>query len=214
MPIFVGAKIACLLLLPALTYLTSVLLSYSTMRQMVLTLVSLVVAMMLPNWVISAIRRPYQQALRRGIPDALDLLVVCAEAGLGLESAVERVAQEMRRSNRPVSVEFALLNHEMRIFPDRKIALTNLSERSGQPAFKRLAGTIGQTLKYGTPLGQGLRSLASEMRNERMIQFEERAGKLPALLVLPMTGFILPCLFIILMGRPATQIMALFATMR
>jgi tight adherence protein C len=176
--------------------------------------VSLVVAMMLPNWVISAIRRPYQQALRRGIPDALDLLVVCAEAGLGLESAVERVAQEMRRSNRPVSVEFALLNHEMRIFPDRKIALTNLSERSGQPAFKRLAGTIGQTLKYGTPLGQGLRSLASEMRNERMIQFEERAGKLPALLVLPMIGFILPCLFIILMGRPATQIMALFATMR
>ena len=213
MPIFVGAKISCLLLLPALTYLTAVLLGYSTGRQVLLTLVSLVVAMMLPNWVVSLMRRPYQAALRRGIPDALDLLVVCAEAGLGLESAVERVAHEMRRSNRPVSVEFALLNHEMRIFPDRRIALTNLSERSGQPAFKRLAGTIGQTLKYGTPLGQGLRSLAAEMRNERMIQFEERAGKLPALLVMPMIGFILPCLFIILMGRPVTQIMALFATM-
>lgn len=105
------------------------------------------------------------------------------------------------------------MNHEMRIFPDRRIALTNLSERSGQPAFKRLAGTIAQTLKYGTPLGKGLRSLASEMRNERMIQFEERAGKLPALLVLPMIGFILPCLFIILMGRPAIQIMSLFSSM-
>ena len=148
--------------------------------------VSLVVAMMLPNWVIALIRRPYQQALRRGIPDALDLLVVCAEAGLGLESAVERVAQEMRQSNRPVGVEFSLLTHEMRILPDRRIALTNLAERTGQPALKRLAGTIAQTLKYGTPLSQGLRTLAAEMRNERMIQFEERAGKLPALLVMPM----------------------------
>ncbi len=213
MPIFIGAKIGCLLLLPALTYLAAALLHASTGRQVLLTVLSLVMAMMLPNWVISAIRRPYQQALRRGIPDALDLMVVCAEAGLGLESAVERVSLEMKRSNRPVGVEFSLLSHEMRIFPDRRMALTNLAERTGQPALKRLAGTIAQTMKYGTPLGQGLRTLAAEMRNERMIQFEERAGKLPALLVLPMIGFILPCLFIILMGRPATQIMALFATM-
>ena len=73
--------------------------------------------------------------------------------------------------------------HEMRIYPDRRIALTNLAERTGQPGLKRLAATIMQTLKYGTPLSQGLRTLAAEMRNERMIQFEERAGKLPALLV-------------------------------
>ncbi len=213
MPIFVGAKLACLFVVPVLTWLGTVLLGYSTGRQAIFTVVSLAVAMMLPNWVIGFMRRPYQATLRRGIPDALDLMVVCAEAGLGLESAIERVAQEMKQSNRPVGVEFSLLMHEMRIYPDRRIALTNLAERTGQPGLKRLAATIMQTLKYGTPLSQGLRTLAAEMRNERMIQFEERAGKLPALLVMPMMLFILPCLFIIIMGKPASELMGAFTSM-
>lgn len=206
-PIFVSGKIACLLMLPGLTYLGAILLGYSSRDQALYVVLSLVPAMMLPNWVIALLRRPYQRALRCGIPDALDLLVVCAEAGLGLESAVERVAHEMRQSNRPVGVELSLLTHEMRVLPDRRIALAHLAERTGQPGLKRLAGTIAQTLKYGTPLSQGLRTLSAEMRNERMIQFEERAGRLPALLVLPMMLFILPCLFIVLMGQPVTQLL-------
>jgi tight adherence protein C len=210
MPIFMGAKTACLFGVPALVWLGTVLLGYPIGKQALYAALSLAVGMMLPNWVIGLMRRPYQAALRRGIPDALDLLVVCAEAGLGLESAVNRVAQEMMKSNRPVGVEFSLLTHEMRIMPDRRIALINMAERTGQPALKRLAGTIAQTLKYGTPLSQGLRTLAAEMRNERMIQFEERAGQLPALLVMPMMLFILPCLFIIILGQPATQLMAAF----
>lgn len=208
MPIFIGVKFTCLFIIPAITYLVTVILSYSTTKQLIYVGASLGIALMLPNWAIALVRKPYQSALRRGIPDALDLMVVCAEAGLGLESAVERVAHEMKRSNRAVGLEFSLLTQEMRIYPDRKIALTNLAERTGQPALKRVAGTIAQTLKYGTPLSQGLRTLAAEMRNERMIQFEERAGKLPALLVGPMIVFILPCLFIIIMGQPATQLMS------
>jgi tight adherence protein C len=200
MPIFLGAKFACLFLLPSAAYLCSVLFEYSIGKLVLVVFASLVVAMLLPNWVVALIRRPYQAALRRGIPDALDLMVVCSEAGLGLDSAVERVAQEMRKSNRPVGVEFSLLMHEMRIYPDRKIALANLAERTGLPALKRLASTIAQTLKYGTPLGQGLRTLAAEMRHDRVIQFEEKAGRLPALLMMPMILFILPCLFIIIMG--------------
>jgi len=213
MPIFIGAKLACLFALPILTWLGTVMLGYATGKQALYTAVSVGLAMMLPNWVMGLIRRPYQAALRRGIPDALDLMVVCAEAGLGLETAVERVAQEMKQSNRPVGVEFSLLMHEMRVYPDRRIALSNLAERTGQNALKRLAATVMQTLKYGTPLSQGLRTLAAEMRNERMIQFEERAGRLPALLVMPMMLFILPCLFIIIMGKPASQLMGVFATM-
>jgi len=147
-----------------------------------------------------------------GAGDQYDL-VLEVQAGLGLESAVERVAQEMKQSNRPVGVEFSLLTHEMRVYPDRKVALTNLAERTGQPALKRLAGTLAQTLKYGTPLSQGLRTLAAEMRNERMIQFEERAGKLPALLVVPMILFILPCLFIVLMGQPVSQLLGTLGEM-
>jgi tight adherence protein C len=206
-PIFMGAKVACLLGVPALVYLGSVLLGYPPGKQALYSVISLAVAIMLPNWVMALIRRPYQEMLRRGLPDALDLMVVCAEAGLGLGSTVERVAAEMSKSNRAVAVEFSLFTHEMRIMPDRRIALANLAERTGQPALKRLAGTLAQTLKYGTPLSQGLRTLAGEMRNERMIQFEERASRLPALLVMPMIFFILPCLFIILMGQPVSQLM-------
>jgi tight adherence protein C len=213
MPIFIGTKFACLFVVPALAYLGAVLLGYSIGKQALYTVAALVIAMMLPNWAIALLRRPYQAELRRGTPDALDLMVVCAEAGLGLDSAVERVAQEMKRSNRPVGVEFSLLMHEMRIYPDRRIALTNLAERTGQPALKRLATTIAQTLRYGTPLSQGLRTLAAEMRNERMIQFEERAGKLPALLVIPMILFIIPSLFIILMGQAATRLLGIFGTL-
>jgi tight adherence protein C len=208
MPIFIGVKIACLFGVPVLVYFGAMLLGYPSGKRALFTALSLVVGMMLPNWVMGLAQRPYQKALRRGIPDALDLMVVCAEAGLGLESAIDRVAQETKQSNQAVSVEFLLLVQEMRILPDRRIALTNLAERTGQPALKRLGGTIAQTLKYGTPLSEGLRSLAAEMRDERMIQFEERAGKLPALLVLPMILFILPCLFIILMGQPVSELLS------
>ena len=131
MPLFIGAKLACLFVLPMLTWLGTVLLGYPAGKQALYTAVSVGVAIMLPNWVMGLIRRPYQAALRRGIPDALDLMVVCAEAGLGLESAVERVAHEMKQSNRPVGIEFSLLMHEMRVYPDRRVALTNLAERTG-----------------------------------------------------------------------------------
>ena len=159
-PIFLGIKITCLLVVPALVYAGAVFLGYPTGKQFLYAGLSLIVGVMLPNWIVALIRGPYQKALRRGIPDALDLMVVCAEAGLGLESTVNRVAEEMKQSNRAVGLEFSLLTYEMRIMPDRRIALANLGERSGQPALKRLAGTIAQTLKYGTPLGQALRTLS------------------------------------------------------
>lgn len=208
MPIFVGAKGACLIALPALVYLGGAVLGLPMEKRILYSVFSMAIGMMLPNWVMALVRRPYQQALRRGIPDALDLLVICAEAGLGLESALERVALEMTKSNRPVGVEFSLFSNEMRIMPDRKTALANLAERTGQPALKRLAGTIAQTIRYGTPLGQGLRVLAAEMRAEQIVQFEERAAKLPALLTLPLILFILPCLLIILTGQSFAGLMA------
>jgi tight adherence protein C len=213
-PIFLGIKIICLLVVPVTVCAGAVFLGYPTEKQFLYAGLSLIVGIMLPNWIVALIRGPYQKALKRGIPDALDLMVVCAEAGLGLESTVNRVAQEMKQSNRAVGLEFSLLTYEMRIMPDRRIALTNLGERSGLPALKRLAGTIAQTLKYGTPLGQALRTLSAEMRNERIIQFEERASRLPALLVLPMIMFILPCLFIILMGQPVSQLMGTLGGMK
>lgn len=213
MPIFMGAKAVCLCTIPGFAYACAVVLGYTFGTQIIASIMSLAIAMLVPNWAVALIRRPYQRALRIGIPDALDLLVVCVEAGLGLESALERVANEMKKSNQAVGMEFSVFSQELRIMPDRRVALANLSERTGQPALRRLAATISQTMRYGTPLSRGLRSLAEEMREERMIQFEERAGRLPVLLTLPMILFILPCLFIVIMGQPISQLAVVFSSM-
>ncbi|WP_161600997.1 type II secretion system F family protein [Teichococcus oryzae] len=155
---------------------------------------------------MAALRRPYVAALSSGLPDALDLLVVCAESGLGLDSAVERVAREMEFSNPAIALELSLLAQELRMLPDRSAALMRLGERTGIESFQRLSATLSQTLRYGTPLAQALRVLAGEMRQERMIRLEERAARLPALLVLPLILFILPCLFIVLIGPSAIRL--------
>ncbi|MFC0408561.1 type II secretion system F family protein [Roseomonas elaeocarpi] len=171
---------------------------------------ALVAGVMVPNWVVAFMRRPFQAALRRGLPDALDLLVVCAEAGLGMDTAVERMAREMALSNRAISIEFTALAQELRLLPDRRQALARMGERTGMESFQRLAVTMAQTLQYGTPLSQALRVLSAEMRGERMTRLEERAAKLPALLVLPLILFIMPCLFIVLLGPSILQLVAQF----
>lgn len=170
----------------------------------------ILLGVMLPNCVVGALRRPYLAALRRGLPDGLDLLVVCAEAGLGLDSAVERVALELQPSNPAVAREFSVLAQELRVLPDRREALEHLGERTGLEGFKRVSATLSQTFRYGTPLAQALRVLAAEMRQERMTRLEERAARLPALLVLPLILFIMPCLFIVLIGPSVIQLMGHF----
>ncbi len=147
-------------------------------------------------------RRPYVKALQRGIADALDLLVVCAEAGMGLESAIEQVAREMRGSNRAMSSALSTLLDELKVLPDRREALTNFGKRSGVEGLRKTSAILAQTLQYGTPLGQALRAVANELRRDRAVRFEEKAVRLPALLVFPLILFILPCLFIV-MGASA-----------
>jgi tight adherence protein C len=163
---------------------------------------------LLPNTVLGMLRRPYLAKLRRGLPDALDLFVVCANAGLGLESSVERVAKEMRRANRAIALQFDILGYEMRVLPERREALQNLGERTGLEPFRRLGATLIQALRYGTPLSQALRTLAADMRQERLVRFEERTARLPALMVMPMAAFILPVLFIVLAGPSIQQLIA------
>lgn len=153
-----------------------------------------------PNWAIGALRRPFQNRLRRGLPDAFDLLVVAAEAGLGLETALDRVGREMAGSNAAIAVELNTLVQELRMMPDRTAALERMAERSELEGFKRLAATLSQTLRFGTPLAQALRVLAADMRNERMLRMEEKAMRLPAMLIGPLILFILPALFIALIG--------------
>ncbi len=167
---------------------------------------ALMFSVMGPNRGIGLLQSSYQKALRRALPDALDLMVVCAEAGLGMETAVDRVAREMAPNNRAIAVEFNVLVQELRMLPDRNVALQRLGERTGIDGFARLGTTLGQTLRYGTPLAQALRVLSADMRQTRMLAIEEQAVRLPTLLVVPMILFIMPALFIVLVGPAIIEV--------
>ncbi|MHA1598571.1 MAG: type II secretion system F family protein [Alphaproteobacteria bacterium] len=138
--------------------------------------------------------------LQKGLPDTLDLLVICAEAGLALDAALTRVASEMRRSSPELSDEIGLTAVELGFQPERRTALENLVKRTNLPSIRGVVNTLLQTEKYGTPLAQSLRVLAAEYRDDRMLKAEEKAAKLPATLTIPLIMFILPTLFIVLLG--------------
>jgi len=145
-------------------------------------------------------------ALQKGLPDTLDLLVICAEAGLALDAALSRVAGEMARSCPEIADEFGLTSIELGFLPVRRTALENLAKRVDTPAIRGVVNTLLQTEKYGTPLAQSLRVLASEFRDERMLKAEEKAAKLPATMTVPLVLFILPTLFIVLLGPAVLRV--------
>lgn len=139
-------------------------------------------------------------AMRKTLPDALDLLVICTEAGLNLDSGLDRVCREISNSAPELADEFGLTSIELGFLPDRKEALMNLAQRVDFPAMTTLVNTLLQTEKYGTPLAVALRVLSAEMRNERLMKAEEKAARLPAIMTVPMIVFILPALFIVIIG--------------
>ncbi|WP_340149527.1 type II secretion system F family protein [uncultured Sneathiella sp.] len=150
-------------------------------------------------------------AIRKSLPDGLDLLVICTEAGLNLDSGLDRVCREMANSAPELSDELGLTSIEIGFLPDRKMALANLASRVDFQAMQTLANTLVQTEKYGTPLAVALRVLAAEMRDERMMKAEEKAARLPAIMTVPMIIFILPALFIVLIGPAVLKAIDAFA---
>lgn len=167
-----------------------------------LTLPGAALGFFVPNFLLMRRRKRRLLALQRGLPDALDLLVICAEAGLSLDAALGRVADEFGAAMPELAEELTLTAVELSFLPDRRQALLNLSRRVDLPAFRGVVTTLLQTEKYGTPLSQTLRTLSSEYREQRMLRAEEKAARLPATLTVPMIVFILPTLFIVL-GGPA-----------
>ena len=151
------------------------------------------------------------EAIRKSLPDALDLLVICTEAGLNLDSGLDRVCREISNSSPELSDEFGLASIELGFLPDRKMALANLAARVDFQAMTTLVNTLIQTEKYGTPLAVALRVLASEMRDERLMKAEEKAARLPAIMTVPMIIFILPALFIVLIGPAVLKAIDAFA---
>jgi len=138
--------------------------------------------------------------IRKGLPDALDLLVICAEAGLTVDAAFGRVSKELGRAYPELGDEFALTAIELGFLTDRRHAFDNLASRVNLDSVKGVTTTMIQTEKYGTPLASALRVLSAEFRHERMMRAEEKAARLPAIM------FILPVLFIVILGPAGCSI--------
>ena len=145
-------------------------------------------------------------AIRKGLPDALDLLVICAEAGLTVDAAFNRVAKELGRGYPELGDEFALTAIELGFLTERRAAFENLAYRVNLDSIRGVVTTMIQTEKYGTPLASALRVLSAEFRNERMMRAEEKAARLPAIMTVPLILFILPTLFIVVIGPAACSI--------
>ena len=145
-------------------------------------------------------------AIRKGLPDALDLLVICAEAGLTVDASFGRVARELGKAYPELGDEFALTSIELGFLTDRRMAFENLANRIDLDAIRGVVATMIQTEKYGTPLASALRVLSAEFRNERMMRAEEKAARLPAIMTVPLILFILPVLFIVILGPAACSI--------
>jgi len=150
------------------------------------------------------------QKLRRQLPDGLDLLVICAEAGLSLDSALTRVARELSVSAPELADELGLTAIELGFLPNRRNALMNLVRRADLGPIRAVVNTLIQTERYGTPLAHSLRVLAAEFRDERMMKAEEKAARLPAIMTVPMIVFILPALFVVLIGPAIIQVLDTF----
>ena len=149
--------------------------------------------------------------IRKGLPDALDLLVICAEAGLTIDASFNRVAKELGRAYPELGDEFSLTAIEMSFLTERRQAFENLAYRVNLDSVKGVVTTMIQTERYGTPLASALRVLSAEFRNERMMRAEEKAARLPAIMTVPLILFILPVLFIVILGPAACSISDAFS---
>ena len=150
-------------------------------------------------------------AIRKGLPDALDLLVICAEAGLTVDAAFNRVAKELGRAYPELGDEFALTAIELSFLTERRQAFENFAYRVELDAIRGVVTTMIQTERYGTPLASALRVLSAEFRNVRMMRADEKAARLPAIMTVPLILFILPVLFIVILGPAACSIADAFA---
>ncbi len=153
----------------------------------------------------------HRKAVAAGLPDAIELMAICADAGISLESGLQRVSQELRPSQPALANELALTWAQISILPDRDQALMDLADRVDLPSLRWIATTLSQSMRFGTPLAKSLRVAAAEMRNDRLLQMEERANRLPALMTFPVMLLVMPTIFLIVGGPAVLRIIDTFS---
>lgn len=178
----------------------------SALKRYLIVAGSLIASYKAPDIYVKNLISKRQTAIRKALPDALDLLVICAEAGLSVDLAFNRVARELSKAYPELGDEFALTAIELGFLTDRRQAFENLANRVNLDSIKGVVTTMIQTEKYGTPLAAALRILSAEFRHDRMMRAEEKAARLPAIMTVPLIVFILPVLFVVILGPAACSI--------
>ena len=163
----------------------------------------------LPNIFISNLIQRRQKSIARAFPDSLDLLLICVQAGMSIESAMNKVATEIGSRSLELAEEFSLTTAELSYLQERRLAFENLGKRTGLPAVRAVGTSLTQAERYGTAVSQALRVLAKESRDRRMAEAEKKAAALPPKLTVPMILFFLPVLFIVILGPAFMQVMAI-----
>lgn len=209
LPVWIGIKTVSMFLFPALALLAAQLSGREPMDMLIFAVFGVMIGIVGPRLVLWVLKRRFDAAVRLGTPDTIDLLVVCSEAGLGLESALERVAAEMVGTNPAMAQVLRGLLDDLRMLPNRFEAFEKLGSVSD--GLRRFGTMISQSLQYGTPLSQALRSIAVDLRRERITKLEERAHKLGAKLTVPMVLFLLPAMFVVLGGSSFLHLIRAFS---
>ncbi|MAI91122.1 type II secretion system F family protein [Ponticaulis sp.] len=153
-----------------------------------------------PNLYLSNLAKKRQQSIMRAFPDALDMMLICVEAGMSIEMAFDRVGSEIAGVSTELAEELKLTNAELSYLQDRRDAYDNLAKRTNHPGVKSVCMALAQAERYGTPLGSSLRVMAKENRDLRIAEAEKKAAALPAKLTVPMIVFFLPVLFLVILG--------------
>ena len=161
----------------------------------------------LPILFVSNLIQRRQQSIKRAFPDSLDLLLICVQAGMSIEAALQKVAKEISGRSIELAEEFSLTTAELSYLPDRRQAYENIGKRTGLPGVKAVGTSLIQSERYGTPVGTALRVMAQENREMRMAEAEKKAAALPPKLTVPMIVFFLPVLFIVILGPAAIKVM-------
>ena len=165
-----------------------------------------------PNIFLQNVIAKRKQSIMQAFPDALDLMLICVEAGMSIEAAVMKVSQEIGSSSIPLAEELALLSAELSYLPERRMAYEGLARRTNHPGVRSVATAMVQAEQYGTPLGAALRVMAKENRDLRLSAAEKKAAALPAQLTVPMIVFFLPVLFIVILGPAIIKVQDQMAT--
>lgn len=180
---------------------------WPTMNKVTATMAAAVAGFYAPNIYLKNRIDKRRASIMQAFPDALDLLLICVEAGMSIEAAIAKVSQEMGPSSIDLAEELSLLSAELSYLPDRRIAYENLGKRTNHPGVKSVATAMTQAETYGTPLATALRVMAKENRDLRMSAAEKKASALPAKLTVPMILFFLPVLFIVILGPAILNVM-------